>query len=204
MKIRGIEIELHPNEDFSNHIRRETDFFESEILDFLQDYHHHQDIILDIGANIGNHSVFFANFLSYTSIICFEPILANFELLKRNMAPYENIGLVNSALGDFTGELHMSPNFDNMGAGHVDTNGDIIVKTTSLDRLHIDNVSLMKIDVEEHEPEVLMGAKETIFRCHPLILIEDWHDSYAALLPDYELEKGWPHHQTFLYKWRIQ
>lgn len=59
----------------------------------------------------------------------------------------------------------------------------------------------MKIDVEGHEPFVLAGANKTIKRCHPLILIEDKDMQYNKLLPGYVLEKGWPKHQTYLYKW---
>lgn len=202
MKIRGIEIELHPNEDLSNHIRREQDFFEAEILDYLVDYHKNQETILDVGANIGNHSIFFANFLNYDQIICFEPILANYKLLKQNMASYNNIGLIQMAASEATNlDLRMFENYGNMGASYVHPNGDISVTAVSIDKMNFQNVSLIKIDVEGHEPAVLDGAQDTIYRNHPLILIEDWERKYDKLLTGYILEKGWPEHQTFLYRW---
>jgi hypothetical protein len=38
--------------------------------------------------------------------------------------------------------------------------------------MQLDNISLMKIDVEGQEDQVLSGAQETILRCKPVILIE--------------------------------
>jgi FkbM family methyltransferase len=198
--IRGINLELHQNEDFSNAIRRDRDFYEADILDYLADYHRDQKTILDIGANIGNHSVYFANFLNYTSIMAFEPIKANFELLKQNMAPYGNTSLIQMAVSATTHrDFRMFENHGNMGNGRADMDGNIFVNATSIDRLYLTDVTLMKIDVENHEPAVIEGAADTLYRCHPLI--EDWDRKYDKLLKDYVLEKAWDHHRTYLYRW---
>jgi FkbM family methyltransferase len=200
--IRGVNLELHPQgEALSDHIRRENDFFEAEILDYLAEYHRKQKTIVDIGANIGNHSVYFANFLEYENILCFEPIPANFDLLRKNMAPYPNVGLAEMAVSDMTHSISMRENRGNMGASSVHIEGEIRVLSTSLDRIGLQDVTLMKIDVEGHEPQVLDGAMETMYRCHPLILIEDWENKYDGLLKDYVIEKAWFHHHTFLYRW---
>lgn len=203
MKIRGIEMNLHHDEDLSNHIRRENDFFEADILDYLKDYHPVQETILDIGANIGNHAVYFANFLKYSQLICFEPLPENFKVLISNLTgKYKNFEVYQYAASDKSGTLKMAPNTSNMGASRVDKNGSVEVRAITIDRMNFQNVTLMKIDVENYEPFVLEGAKDTIFRCHPLILIEDWDKKYTKLLPDYEIEKAWDEHKTYLYKWR--
>jgi FkbM family methyltransferase len=201
LKIRGIEINLHPDEALSNHIRRERDFFEADILDYLRDFHGAQKVIVDAGANIGNHAVYFANFLKYDSILCFEPLPDNFRLLELNLA-YPNIELHQLALSDNKATLKMAPNKGNMGASRIYENGSIEIGAITLDSLNLQNVTLLKIDVEGYEPLVLEGAKDTISRCHPLILIEDGNSTYANLLPtNYVLEKSWPKHKTYLYKW---
>lgn len=203
MLIRGIEFELHPNEDLSNHIRREGDFFEAEILDYIRDNFNEQKTIIDIGANIGNHSVYFANFLKYDCILGFEPLEHNFALLNRNMTGYENIALAQYAVGNYTGMAKMQPNFSNSGAGEINNEfGTIEVPIMVLDRVFFTDVTLMKIDVEWHEPQVLEGAQDTIQRCKPLILIEDANKEYAKLLPQYDLIKAWDHHKTYLYGWK--
>jgi FkbM family methyltransferase len=201
MKIRDIDITLFPDEALSNHIRREKDFFEADILDYLRDHHPEQKVIVDAGANIGNHAVYFANFLKYQSLYCFEPVPENFELLAQNLS-FPHTHLYQKALSDKNTTLKIAPNTSNMGACKVDGRGSLEVKAITLDSLALQNVTLLKIDVENHEPAVLAGAKDTINRCHPLILIEDWKQTYKKLLPDdYELEKSWPKYRTYLYKW---
>jgi FkbM family methyltransferase len=203
LKIRGVELELHHDEALSNHIRRTQDFFETDILDFLRDNFPVHGTILDVGANIGNHSVYFANFLTYGSIIAFEPVPENFDLLKRNLRPYNNIGLVEYAVSNVTQTVEIARNRENMGAGEVrPTGGDLEVQAISIDSIGLQAVTLIKIDVEWHEPQVLEGAQDTIYICRPLILIEDANKQYAKLLPDYDLIKAWEHHKTYLYQWR--
>jgi FkbM family methyltransferase len=195
-------MELHHDEALSDHIRATGDFFEAEILDYIRDKYPDHRTIVDIGANIGNHSVYFANFLKYEAILAFEPLAENFELLKRNLVKYEGIGAVQNAVGNYTGVAHMTKNISNMGAGEIQENGEIPVPIIALDRIGLQDVTLMKIDVEWYEPQVLEGAQDTIFKCKPLILIEDANNAYGPLLPDYELIKAWPHHKTYLYGWK--
>lgn len=46
------------------------------------------------------------------------------------------------------------------------------VELRSLDSYGFDNVTFIKIDVEGHEESVLAGARETLERCHPTLLVE--------------------------------
>lgn len=205
MRIRGIEMELHPSgEALSDHIRRENDFFEAEILDFIRDNYPVQRIIIDIGANIGNHALYFANFLKfYEYIICFEPVLENYEILEKNLRGYKGIFTYNYALSDKTQTLQMSANRSNMGASMVKLEGELTVQAYSLDRLYYKNVSLIKIDVEEYEPQVLDGAQDTIAKYKPLIIIEDWFNKYNSLLPvGYQCVQGWEIGKTYIYEWK--
>jgi len=201
LQIRGLNLFVYNNESVSNHLRQKKDFFESTTLDYLRDRHKIQKVIIDAGANIGNHSVYFANFLKYQKIICFEPVPDNFALLTKNLAPYPNIKLYEVALSHQAIKLGMYCNLRNMGSAKIYRGGKLKVNAITLDSLNLKNVTLMKIDVEGHEPLLLEGAKDTINRCHPLILIEDWNHTYQKLLPHYVLEKGWPEHQTYLYRY---
>lgn len=208
MNIRGVELELHPDEDLSNHIRRENDFFEAEILDYILEKHPHHEVIIDVGANIGNHTMFFANFLTYKVVWAFEPIRENFVILDRNIKrtkPYlgGTVIATDHAVSSSNGSVKITPNFGNMGASIISPDGERWVDSITIDTIFAPApVTLMKIDVEGHEPEVIAGAQKTIQNSHPLILIEDWGRVYGALLPDYEIEQAWPDHQTFLYRWK--
>jgi len=202
--IRGVNLNLHPiGEALSDHIRRENDFFEAEILDFIRDNFPTHGTILDVGANIGNHSAYFANFLNYRQIVAFEPVPENYVLLVQNCAYYNGFYPFKWAVTDKDTSLRISPKFDNMGASFVNREGTLEVVGVPLDNLSLYDVTLLKIDVEWHEPEVLAGARALIEKNRPLILIEDTKDEYADLFPNYRKIKGWPQHGTYLYRWNV-
>ncbi len=197
-------LRLHDvGEAFSDHIVREQDYFEKEVLEYISDKHPVQDIILDVGANIGNHTAYFAQYLEYSGIHCFEPVIDNFDLLQLNTAPYPNIFLYNAAVGDNNDMLKMRLNRGNMGAGEVSDDGDTEVLQIVIDEMYFSApVTLMKIDVEWYEPQVLSGARNLIKTHKPLILIEDTKEQYMGLINrmGYQLEIVWPEHKTYLYR----
>lgn len=201
--IRGIPFELHPaGEALSDHIRREKDFFEAEILDYIKDNFPIHGTIVDIGANIGNHSIFFAKFLQYRQILAFEPVPDNYILLTLNCARFQGFYPFKLALGSENKIVNIAPNWENMGASMVDKDGKLEIMAIPLDLISLYDCTLIKIDVEYYEPEVLKGAYLTIQKNKPLILIEDVKEEYSALLPDYECIRQWKEHGTYLYRWK--
>lgn len=202
MNLRGIEFELHENEMLSNAIQRDKDFFEAQILDYIAgQYPIHQGIV-DVGANIGNHSVFFANFLKYEYMVVFEPVPENHDILVRNLAPYPNVVIMYMAVGDTLGTVAVHANRQNMGASQVSTdNGETVAPIVPLDLFYLPAVSLMKIDVEGMEDKVLRGAKRIIEESRPLLLVEDWTFGNLKMPTGYELEKSWEREFTYLYRW---
>ncbi len=56
----------------------------------------------------------------------------------------------------------------------------------TLDSFKLEDVALIKIDVEDMEADVLIGARQTIDKFHPLICAEEWgpkqHDEIAIIL----------------------
>lgn len=192
IRLRDIPFFLHDDEYLSNAIVSKKDFLESDILDYMRDNHRSHNTILDIGANIGNHSVYFANFLNYGSIMAFEPDGFNYGYLAINMAPYKNIGLAKMAVSDHTGIVKFQRDF-----------GEDAVACMSIDKTGLTAVTLMKIDAEWHEPEILDGATDTIIRCRPLILIEDVNVEHHRILAPlgYKIERAWVEQSTYLWKW---
>ena len=198
--LRGVPFEVHNDEALSNAIKRDNDFFEAEILDYLATHHKKQGTILDIGANIGNHTVFFAAFLNAQMIYALEPLEENFRVLANNIAPFSNCIAYQLAASAHSGEISMFLNRENYGASTIHLDGDRLVPCTTIDNMGFSNVTLMKIDVEEHEPAVLAGASKTIQRNQPLILMEDWYGKNKEYLPsNYTLLHGWDYDHTFLY-----
>ena len=188
------EIFIHDlGEIVSDNMVQNNNFFEITFLDYLAKNYNNQKNILDIGANIGNHSLFFSKFLNCQMVYSFEPFPKNIELLKKNMSNFQtkskifeialsnkegNTPLYNSQAENFGGfSLHSYKN----GSSFL-INPSINVIT--LDSLHLDNISMIKIDVENHENEVLEGAKDTIIRNKPIIFIENLFYGYPNVCPD--------------------
>lgn len=193
--VRGVELALHPSPDYVSDVIRETgDFYEAAILDELT-RRVAGGVLVDVGAMIGNHTTFFARFLPHTAIHAFEPIAANRRVLRANVAPFPTVTVHPVALSSKAGTVLMSAPAGNLG--HASIGAGRPVKAMTLDSFAFQDVNLLKIDVEGHEPEVLAGARDTIARCRPLILIEDW--SGPPTIPGYRLVAEWETaHQTFL------
>jgi FkbM family methyltransferase len=206
-RVRGIPLWVHEDEDLSNAIKGGWDFWEGDILDYIRDNFSKQSIILDIGANIGNHTVYFATYLDYIKIVAFEPLKRNYKVLLQNIQRFSSSKLLayERGLSDHEGWTGMTPNVSNLGASEIHEDGSERVYVQTVDSVAewwYAPITLLKIDVEWHEPQVLKGAEKTIQKHKPLILIEDTKEEYGKLLPDYEMIMAWKHHNTFLYRWK--
>lgn len=132
--------------------------------------------VLDIGANIGNHSVFFSEF--YKEIESYEPNPKTFQLLKINSEIVNNINCYEYGLSNTIKEVKFRINFRNIGGSQIDiqSNSDSFnIKLVTLDSLYINfnkKIKLIKVDVEGHEYEVLKGGEKTIKDNMPIIIFE--------------------------------
>lgn len=133
---------------------------------------------LDIGANVGLWSRDLTKY--FDQVIAFEPVAMFRECLERNVTA-SNIKVENVALGDSEGQVRMIITEGNTGHTHVDptsTIGD--TRIIRLDSLNLQNVDYIKIDCEGFEYRVLQGARQTIQRCRPVVVIEQKpHDMYS-------------------------
>ncbi len=93
---------IHSESDtISNYIRKWNCFYEHWFLDYVYKTYKEQNIIVDVGANIGNHSLFFATHLNYKHIHAFEPFPKNINLAIKNLSTYrERVTLHSYALSN--------------------------------------------------------------------------------------------------------
>lgn len=170
-----------------------ADFYESRELEYLRENIIPRDsMILDIGANIGNHTVFFGKICKAKKIYCFEPVAETFDILSENVRlnNLEDIVVLNNvALGDKTGNAkikHFNP--DNSGSTQVEASDDGNMKLARLDDYEFQTVDFIKIDVEGYEYNLLLGARETLKKHSPVIFIEIFDNKFKAtnkLLEEY-------------------
>jgi FkbM family methyltransferase len=214
VNVRGIELELHPSPDYvSDHIRETGDFYEIAILEEIE--RRLRDVpvgvLVDVGAMIGNHTAYLAAFVPHTRIDAFEPAPVNLELLERNVRPFPEVVIHRAALSDRYAELAMAIAADNRGwstvkatdPGLVGGMAEFTAPAAPLDALELQDVRLVKIDVEHHEHQVLAGAVDTLARCRPLVVIEDWERDLQPVMEalGYRLAVEWADaHQTYLYE----
>lgn len=97
-----LTMHIHPNnEDYvSRRIKQTKTFYEKGLLDFIKENFPVQKNIVDIGANIGNHSLFFSTYMKCNHIYAFEPFEKNVKLFKENLKKFQNHTLYKSALSD--------------------------------------------------------------------------------------------------------
>jgi FkbM family methyltransferase len=129
-------------------------------------------VFLDIGANIGNHSIFFSNF--FEKVISFEPHPKTFQLLKINAGNIKNIQIFNIALTEKKKIVYLRdfPS-TNMGGHSLHKNGEFKSQGNRLDNI-IDSkkIDLIKIDTEGHEYRVLKGMKKLLTNNNPILMYE--------------------------------
>jgi len=142
---------------------------------------------IDIGSNIGNHTIYFSRL--FKKVLSFEPNQITYKLLLLNCSPYNNIETFNFGLSDKTEITKLSEDASNSGSSSIffthDFDSTLDVNLYPLDELKIDldNLKLIKIDVEGMEYNVLKGAKKMLVEHRPVVVFEqqisDFQSQYA-------------------------
>jgi len=137
--------------------------------------------VIDVGANIGSHTVFMAKKISPGGfLIAIEAQEILHQLLRTNLSlnAIENVEVLHCACGSRPGELQFpvidyarSANFGGMSLGEGD--GGEIVRVIPLDALKLTRCDFIKIDVEGMENDVVIGATKLLERFRPVLYVEN-------------------------------
>jgi len=147
--------------------------------------------VLDIGANIGIMSYYLSKRVGTGQVCAFEPMPQNLATLKwiKNRFNLDNISISDLALGNENGTIDMvMPVVDNVkkqGLSHVlsddikdfnegDTFTTSISKLDDIESLKETAISAIKIDVENFEYHVFLGAADLLKKNMPIIYCELW------------------------------
>ena len=130
--------------------------------------------IVDVGANIGITSIYFANRYPEARIIAVEPEASNYEILVRNAARYRSITPIRAAIWSRDGEVNIGLDLDATEADkwgfHVRDNGipvRALTMRTLMREAGIGRIGLLKMDVEGDE--------------HEIFQVSDWMECVDAL-----------------------
>lgn len=148
------------------------------------------DKVIDIGAALGLYTKYLSDLVGHDGrVYSFEPISSTFEILEYivNTRKMSNVVLMNCAVSNIIGKVTMEipPYEDNeenfyeakiINGTKLTKNRIVEVKTSTLDSIFTADefISFIKIDVEGHEFESLLGAISFLKRNQPSLLIEIW------------------------------
>ena len=191
--------------------------YEPEITFLMRKLVNPGDIVLDIGGNVGLHTVLLSGLVDDGRVIAFEPVEALADKLSANCAfnRTKNVTLVNSALGEEAGtaEIQVSLGTPGMeGTNSMIASVHVVnhperyqPQTISVNRLDdiaeeldiSERIDFIKIDTEGFEPMVIRGGMETLRKTRPAMLIEAHSNRlnevglsfnwYAETFPDYHI-----------------
>lgn len=179
------------DDDIFSRISKCRKFYEWEVLEFARSQLPETgSVVFDIGANIGNHSIFFATQCG-SSVHAFECNPTAVDILQKNLNLNNCISKVSVHAVAVSSEPNLTlvqPPEKNLGMARTATtqNGIAGVKlpTISLDSLakKVKRCDLLKMDIEGGELSALQSGKEFIRLTRPLIIIEaQGRDRYAAV-----------------------
>ncbi len=154
-----------------------------QLLDPLRKYIPEGGVAVDVGASLGDTAAVLSEFVGkYGRVYAFEPNPLAYECLLHNMIGYWNVVTWQKGIGDCgcaTASVEVDTN--NIGASrlvpHLISHGPVdlwVLDAYAKDELT--RLDFLKIDAEGWEPLVLDGAKETITKHRPVMIIEvnDW------------------------------
>jgi FkbM family methyltransferase len=156
--------------------------YEPEELALLE-RHFKGGLVVDVGANVGNHSLALALLPRTSGVVAFEPNPQAFALLQFNVAINgleARITTHRLALSDRQDEATLRQPNSNLGGSSLEAAMPSKAGVVAVHRCRLvcgsdwlpDPVALIKIDVEGHELSCLRGLLPVLERDHPLLFVE--------------------------------
>jgi len=170
------------DEVIGENLREYGEYQQKEIdllVGLLNSVNSKQKVVWDIGANIGVHTMAFSK---HSTFVCsWEANPQNFKLLRMNtqgkLAP--NVKVHNVAISNGKKDTIQIQDFDqskssNKGELSIVEKGGVEISARSIDSymMNYPLPSLIKIDVEGHELEVLQGALVMLKTVKPILYFE--------------------------------
>lgn len=176
-------------------------FYEPEELKIIARYFD-GGVFLDVGANVGNHSIYALKYLGAQRVIAIEPNPDAYNILRVNIALNDLSGRFAHhpvGLSDKEGRAGMIRYQDNLGGTTLDesdTSGGLRVVTGD-SVVGDEAISFIKIDAEGMEMAVLRGLEQTVTRSRPPIFVEIFDRNSADLL-EWAEQHGYQSAESFL------
>lgn len=158
-------------------------FYEDRLLEHVKRMELHGAYI-DVGAHHGNHTVYFSKFCIPEQVVAIEGNPFNFECLQENVNTNQcaSVHCISRIVSNVpNGKQHMTYGLGNTGASMVVPESHVCeanMKMTYNDACTLDsivadvpNICFIKLDVQKHEYETLLGAVDTLRKHRPVLAV---------------------------------
>lgn len=151
------------------------------------------DIIYDIGAHVGERSIFFVTQLGAKKVYAFEPVPFNFNELQKNVKQFHNIETLNIALHEKEYECvtkfrHCNP----LHPGDIEEKIQYKILENVIKENKLELPTFLKFDIEGMESLVLKTCEFLFKHSRPIFFIE----IHAAPKNEPQSYTDCPHWQT--------
>jgi len=183
--------------------------YEYELDQLLRRLDLHGKVCLDIGANIGLHTLALSECVGNEGqVYAFEPEAYNFSLLSYNLRCHgaTNVVARQCAVGDVKASGRLDVNLSNFGDHRIDLHEaadkvmqeiEVTTVDSSLKTLPDDSIGFIKVDVQGYEPQVIRGMTRTLKRNPSAVMMIEvfpeglrWADSSPTELMQTLLDTG--------------
>ena len=157
-------------------------FHEVMELIFLHHYLRPEMVFLDIGANMGEYTLFVAKRLTGGHVYSFEPWAFMQKVLNENIAlnGFKNVSVMPYGLSDKKGELpifevknqHEGLSTLYPGDREIKAKHDVELKVFDDEFVNLSRLDFIKIDIEGSELLALKGARRSIEKFRPYVMVE--------------------------------
>ncbi|MEP6883038.1 MAG: FkbM family methyltransferase [Dokdonella sp.] len=144
------------------------------------------DVVLDVGANIGNFTMLAASLVGQGGrVIAVEPIARNRQLIRRALKAnaFNQVEIIAGAASDRAGTIQLRTHPETSNSATLSASGDRLLERRGLSNTvptlvlddqfaGLDRLDLLKIDIEGMEPVALRGLERTLDRLRPVLLSE--------------------------------
>ena len=191
---KGKIMELDPTECIDRALLFYPQLVDRKELEFLEKHLKTDSIFVDIGANVGMYSLVAANHIRTGKIIAIEADHFNFQRLLKNifLNSIQNIVAINKGVSDKSEilKLYLNERGNRSGNSFLDVEPGLRqtisveceTLSTVLKECNIQNIDIMKIDIEGFEYKVLNNFfLEAFVDLYPTYIITEYHEGLKDL-----------------------
>lgn len=195
----GTFIYTHDKGEYISDVIEQTGwYYEPKTIEYIRNMNLKDCNILDIGANVGNHTIAISKVANNCDVISFEPFESNYKLLKHNQTLHSNNNIQTyqyfvTSKENSEDTFYINPVWGDCNLGYIKESNSCGQEVTNhyIDLFKYSNLKLIKIDIEGHELEALKGAFNTIKKSNPCIIAEHHTKEEHLQVMDYLKQFGY-------------